>query len=154
MVARGDRDAQAVLDEIDRATPADRYVVFMGFCPGADFENRLDVGWREQGVCTFVFHESEQQSERFSGILAGDLIVLKKRERFGETMRLYGYGRVTGFKCDADGHRYLTMEWSPEQTVIEVPLMGCNSTVDIRTMEQVESQMPPEFFDWLGNAGR
>jgi hypothetical protein len=47
-----------------------------------------------------------------------------------------------------------TMDWSQQQTVIEVPLMGCNSTVDIRTTEQVESQMPPEFFDCLGNAGR
>jgi hypothetical protein len=32
----------------------------------------------------------------------------------------------------------------------EVPLMACNSTVDIKLMSQVEEQMPEEFFEWLG----
>jgi hypothetical protein len=125
----------------------------MGFCPGADFDNRLDIEWRQRNICTFVFHESEQQSERFGSIWPGDLIVTKKRHRFGETMQLFGYGRVAGFHYDEDGHRVLEMNWSDQQEVIEVPLIGCNSTVDIRTMEQIEAQMPEEFFAWLGTAG-
>lgn len=153
-ILQGDQEAQAILQEIDRTTPSDKYIVFMGFCPGADFDNRLDIGWREQGVCTFVFHESDQQSERFDSIWPGDLIVLKKRHRFGETMQLFGYGRVVGFKYDPDGHRVLQMDWSDQQEIIELPLMGCNSTVDIRTIEQVEAQMPTGFFDWLGYARR
>lgn len=34
--AQGDVDAQTVLDEIDLASPADKEIVFMGFCPDAD----------------------------------------------------------------------------------------------------------------------
>ena len=146
-----DADARAVLEEIDRATPSDRYIIFMGFCPGADFANRLDVEWREKKVCTFVFLESEQQSQRFNDIWPDDLIVLKKRQRFGETMQLYGHGRVTEVKYDPSGNRYLEMNWSPQEEIIEVPLMGCNSTVDVRTIERVEAEMPVEFFTWLGD---
>jgi hypothetical protein len=153
IVRQGDDAAREVLEEIDRATPADRYLVFIGFCPNADFSNRLDTEWREQGVCTFVFHESEQQSERFNSIWPGDLIILKKRHHFGESIQLFGHGRVIGIKHDTAGHRYLEMNWAAQQRIIEVPLMGCNSTVDVRSIEQVETQMPPEFYGWLGEAG-
>ena len=105
----GDEGAQTVLAAIDSATPADSYMVFMGFCPGADINNRLDTQWRRDGVCTFVFHESEQQSARFNEIWPGDLIILKKRHQFGKTMQLFGYGRVTGVKYDGENHRYLEM---------------------------------------------
>ena len=150
----GDEDARSLLNEIDRATPRDTYIVFMGFCPGADMANRLDIEWRRDGVCTFVFHESEQQSARFNEILPGDLIVLKKRHQFGKTMQLFGHGRVTGAKYDAENHRYLEMNWADQQEVIEVPLMACNATVDFRTIEAVEDQMPQEFFTWLGQSPR
>ena len=122
----------------------------MGFCPSADINNRLDIEWKRLGVCTFVFHESDQQSERFNAILPGDLIVLKKRHRFGETMQLFGHGRVVGVKYDSENHRYLEMNWSNQEEIIEVPLMGCNATVDTRSIEQVEEQIPEEFFKWLG----
>jgi hypothetical protein len=153
-VRQGDRDAEAVLEAIDRATPSDSYIVFMGFCPGADFANRLDVAWKANGVCTFVFHESDQQSERFNDIWPGDLIVLKKRQRFGETMQLYGHGRVTGIRHDTSSNRYLEMDWSPQETIIEVPLLGCNSTVDVRAIERVEAEMSDTFFAWLGEPPR
>jgi hypothetical protein len=150
----GDGDARTLLDEIDRATPKDTYIVFMGFCPGADLANRLDIEWRRNQVCTFVFHESEQQSVRFNEILPGDLIVLKKRHEFGKTMQLFGHGRVTGVKYDAENHRFLEMKWDEQQEVIEVPLMACNSTVDFRTINAVEDQMPQQFFTWLGQSPR
>jgi hypothetical protein len=41
------------------------------------------------------------------------------------------------------------MNWSTQDQIIEVPLMGCNSTVDVRTIEQVEAEMPVDFFSWL-----
>ena len=74
----------------------------MGFCPGANFDNRLDIEWKEKGICTFIFLRSEQQLERFNDIWPGDLIVLKKRHQFGKTMLLYGHGRATGIKYDQD----------------------------------------------------
>lgn len=149
LVAKGDMEASEVIKAIDEAVPTDTSIVFMGFCPGASFENRLDIEWKEKGVCTFIFLESEVQLERFNDIWPGDLIVLKKRHEFGETMRLYGHGRARAVRYDENGHRYLEMDWSTQESVLEVPLMGCNSTVDVRSMEQVAKEMPQAFFDWL-----
>lgn len=146
---RGDVDAAVVIAEIDGTSPIDKAMVFMGFCPGANFDNRLDIEWKEKGICTFTFLQSEQQLERFNDIWPSDLIVLKKRHQFGKTMLLYGHGRVTGVKYDQSQTRYLDVNWSKQDQIIEVPLMGCNSTVDIRTIKQVEEDMPPEFYSWL-----
>lgn len=146
---QGDKDAKVVLDEIDRTEPMDDVIVFMGFCPGATMDNRLDIEWKKNGVCTFVFLDSQHQLERFNSIWPGDLIVLKKRHAFGKTMQLFGHGRVTGVQHDSEGNRYLLMNWSNQDEVIEVPLMGCNSTVDVRTIEQVEAEMPELFYAWL-----
>jgi len=151
-LATGDTEAQLVMDAINNATPADSYILFMGFCPGADFDERLDTVWKEQGICRFDYLESEHQSERFNSICKGDLVVLKKREKFGKTMKLYGCGRVKSVAYDKDKVRYLLMDWSNQDEVIEVPLMGCNSTVDIKSIEAVENEMPAEFYSWLGQA--
>lgn len=153
MYKKGDSEATVVISEIDKTSPQDKEIVFMGFCPGANIENRMDTEWKEKGVCTFVFWESEQQRERFENIWPGDLLVLKKRQQFGKTMQLYGHGRVTGIKHDGDGLRYLEMKWSKQEQVIAVPLMACNSTVDVRSIERVEDEMPPEFFSWLDSEG-
>ncbi|MCL1043711.1 hypothetical protein L2712_18965 [Shewanella marisflavi] len=64
-------------------------------------------------------------------------------------MKLYGHGRVNGIAYDEDQVRYLKMGWSNQEEIIEVPLMGCNSTVDIKTIEAVEDEMPEEFYTWL-----
>ncbi|UGB45429.1 hypothetical protein LQ772_15840 [Frateuria edaphi] len=149
LVRKGDGEAQAVVDAIMSACPSDTRVVFMGFCPGADFNNRLDIEWKAKGVCTFSFLDSDQQVARFNEICTGDLIVLKKRHVFGKTMRLFGHGRVSSIAFDENGKRYLNMRWSAQDEEIEVPLMAANSTVDIRSMEQVEADMPDEFFKWL-----
>ena len=148
-LAIGDTEAQQVLDAINSATPTDSYVLFMGFCPGADFSERLDTEWKEQGICRFDYLESEHQAERFNSICKGDLVVLKKREKFGKTMKLYGHGRVKAVAYDDDQIRYLKMDWSDQDQVIEVPLMGCNSTVDVKSIEMVEDEMPQEFYEWL-----
>lgn len=151
-IAAGDRDAEHVVSAINQAKPADAYVLFMGFCPGADFNDRLDIEWKAKGICRFDYLKSTQQLERFNSICVGDLVVLKKREKFGETMRLFGHGRVKSIAYDENDIRYLVMDWSDQSAVIEVPLMGCNSTVDVRSIEAVEGEMPEEFWDWLGMA--
>jgi hypothetical protein len=148
---QGDADAQQVLAAMDTAVPDDAYILFMGFCPDAAFSGRLDIEWKEKGICRFDWPESAHQQERFESICKGDLVVLKKREKFGKTMKLYGHGRVTALATDENNVRFLQMEWSAQNSEIEVPLLGCNSTVDIRTMDVVEAEMPAEFFQWLKN---
>lgn len=148
----GDMDAQTVLQAVDSAVAKDASMIFMGFCPNADIDNRLDTEWKTHGICTFDYDESVVQMETFRSICTGDLIVLKKVEQFGKTMRLYGHGRVTGTKEGADGRRQLEMKWSAQDQVIEVPLMGCQSTVNLRSMESVEAAMSEEFFAWIEEA--
>jgi hypothetical protein len=124
-------------------------IVFFGFCPGADFSKRLDTRWKQLGICEFQYFESKVQVKRFASIEVGDLIVLKKRQIIGKTMRVYGYGLVTGITKDDKGNRVLKVDWSSQEQVIEVPLMGCNATIDIRTIDNVRAEMPDEFFEWL-----
>lgn len=45
-------DAKIIIDAINLATPSDTEILFMGFCPDADIDNRLDIEWREKGICT------------------------------------------------------------------------------------------------------
>lgn len=148
-LAQGDFDAKEVLSAINIAKPVDSYVLFMGFCPDADVNNRLDIEWKEKGICRFDYFESEHQVDRFNTICAGDLVILKKREIFGKTMKLYGHGRVKSVAYDENNIRYLVMDWSDQEEIIEVPLMACNSTVDIKSIEAVEDEMPDGFYQWL-----
>ncbi len=146
---RGDLDAREVLVAINQAKPVDSYILFMGFCPDADFNERLDTEWKEKGICRFDYLESEHQLERFNTICTGDKVVLKKIEIFGKTMKLFGHGRVKSVAYDENNIRYLVMDWSNQEEIIEVPLMGCGSTVNIKSIEAVEDEMPDEFYRWL-----
>lgn len=148
-LVKGDADAQAVIDAIGTAVPLDKYYIFMGFCPGADFTRRQDIRWREDGVCDFFFYDSEHQIERFCSILPGDLIILKKIEKFGKTMTLFGHGRVVELLNTVTGDRILKMNWSNQHEVIEVPLLACNETVNVKSPSQVDGVMPQFFWDWL-----
>jgi hypothetical protein len=143
-------DAKIIVDAIAEAIPSDTYIVFMGFCPDADFENRLDVDWKEKGVCTFEFLSDDRQKAAFYSILVNDLIILKKNAIFGKTMKLYGCGRVKSIEHNEKYGRYLVMDWSKKEEIIEVPSLACTSTVNIiKTIEEVEKYMPKEFFNWL-----
>lgn len=151
-LARGNSDAQFLIDEVNATpvSPLHKEYVFMGFCPDADFRNRQDEKWMAEGFCKFDFLESEHQYRRFCDIRAGDVMILKKREKFGETMKLFGHGvvkRVVDSK--ASEKQYLRVDWFKPETEIEVPLMGCNSTVDVRSIDVVEGSMPAEFWDWM-----
>lgn len=149
MLEDGDMSAADVISAINSATPADSYILFMGFCPDADINNRLDTEWKESGICRFDYRESESQAARFDTICKGDLVILKKREVFGKTMKLFGHGRVISVAYDEKNTRYLILNWSDQSSVIEVPLMGCNSTVDIKPIDAVKNEMSDEFWQWL-----
>lgn len=146
----GDPDAEAILQALANATCVDAEYVFMGFCPDAQFEKRQDLEWRQQAHCSFDFFEDKAQTARFQRIVAGDLIILKKRHDFGKTMRLYGHGRALSSARKQEGLLFVDVQWSNQTEVIEVPLMGCNTTVDVRSLETLRTQNIPElFFDWL-----
>lgn len=151
VIGRGNAAAQEVLDAINRAAPTDSYFVFMGFCPGADFSNRLDMEWKRKGICTFEFFDSERQMKRFRSIHVGDMIILKKNQERGRTMRLYGHGRVASLDKSPKGDFMLKMLWSTQADEIEVPLMACNDTVNIRELERVDKAMPDEFWRWIND---
>ena len=151
-LAEDDPSRAELTHAFDNAVPADSYLVFMGFCPGADFKRRQDTRWRSLGICEFEFDSSETQIRRFSTIRVGDQIILKKREIIGKTMKLYGHGKVIGADYTAEGRRVLKMGWHADETIIEVPLMGCNSTVNLKKTATVLNEMPSEFHEWLYQA--
>ena len=104
-ITQGDPEAALVLEAIRQAKPRDLYYVFMGFCPNADLSNRVDGEWREQGICSMDLWESagsERQAAEFMSIKVGDLVILKKNQKIGETMRLSGFGRVTRIRASTD----------------------------------------------------
>ncbi|WP_428503377.1 hypothetical protein [Roseateles sp.] len=146
----GDHEAEEVLQALVTATCVDTEYVFLGFCPDAQFEKRQDLEWRTSGHCSFDFLEDKAQTSRFQRIVAGDLIVLKKRHEFGKTMKLYGHGRARSPARMQGGVLLIDVQWSNQAEVIEVPLLGCNTTVDVRSLEVLRTQaMPPSFFEWL-----
>lgn len=149
---QGDLDAKVVIDEIDKAIPADQDILFMSFCPDGDVNNRLDIEWKKKGICRYDWDGSEPQMNRFCDICAGDLVILKKRQQIGVSMKLYGYGRVKSVAFDCDKMRYLVMDWSDQSEVIEVPSVGCSCTVDVKSIGLVEEAMPEKFWEWLVGA--
>lgn len=149
----GANEAREIVDAIDRIGPPkiEAQYAFLGFCPGADIERRQDEKMLKNGIYEFDFVSSETQLKRMGRIMAGDTIILKKREVFAETMRIYSHGPVTQV-CESKftGKPYFNVDWITPPEFLEVPLMGCNSTINIRELAHVEESMPKEFWDWLG----
>jgi hypothetical protein len=90
-LTKGDPVAALVLEAIRQAKPRDLYYVFMGFCPNADLNNRVDGKWREQGICSINLWESagsERQAADFMSIKKGDLVILKKNQRDDAPVRV------------------------------------------------------------------
>ena len=143
-----------VLKAIEQAKPKDLYYVFMGFCPDATLDNRLDAEWRRDGICYMQHWDgNERQVQDFDDIKVGDLVVLKKNQVMGKTMRLYGHGRVAGIQYanhPLREDRYLTTQWAAPTEEIEVPSIGCSARVNVRTADRVHAEMPDKFYEWLG----
>ncbi len=124
-------------------------VAFIGFCPGGDFGLRRDGRWRKLGICEFDYDGSPIQTRRFASIRVGDRVILKKNQVRGKTMRLFGHGEVTAIDFTPEGRRFLRVRWHPDDSVIEVPLLGCNATVNVRNAAAVLDKMPEEFRRWF-----
>jgi hypothetical protein len=122
---------------------------FMGFCPGAEIERRKDVKWREQGTCDFDYCESEGQMTAFSLQVPGDWIILKKVNGPSPTMTLYGFGKIMKRLMDVNGFTYFDVNWNDQSEEILVPLMGCNSNINMKTLDRVEKVMGKEFWVWF-----
>ena len=129
--------------------PKDRRIVFVDFCPGGVVVNRLDVGWLQQGICTFDYFSSEEQWEAFQSISMGDLIVMKRDLQITQTTRLYAHGRVIALELNENRDRVLLVDWSHQKDQIEVPMIRCNNMVKIQEIGEVEAAMPVEFWRWL-----
>lgn len=150
----GDERAREVIEIINSTAvpPLQAEYIFMGFCPDTSFESRQDIDWKKRGICNFEFIQNTLQLKRFCDIMPGDTIILKKRHEFGESMWLYGHGKVKSVGSRRkDGIPYCVMDWSKQEQILEVPLMGCNTTVDVRTLQVVEKILHPDFWKWLGS---
>lgn len=143
-----ERDARAARL---KAAPHDRRIAFVDFCPGGVVVQRLDIGWIQQGICTFDYFSSEEQWETFQSISMGDLIVMKRDLLISQTTRLYAHGRVVALELNENRDRVLIVEWSHEQDQIEVPRVVCKNMVKIQDIDEVEAAMPVEFWHWLMN---
>jgi len=135
---------------IEKSSTRDSRIIFMGFCPNADFARRLDLDWKSRGVCEFHFDDSEHQDRNFATIRKGELLVLKKNHVLGKSVQLYGHGRVVDICFDEEQRRYLKVDWSLDDSIIEVQLTGCTATVNIMTRSKVEAKCGADFYKWLG----
>jgi len=148
--------AQLVIDAINEtAVPKiEAEYAFLGFCPGGNFDNRLDTFWLTAGICKFDNIKSQRQLHRFSHIHKGDTIILKKMLQWGVSMELFAYGEVLEVR-DAKASQliYFHVDWHEHDQYLIVPAMAARSTVDVRSLAKVEATMPLEFWDWL-SAGR
>jgi hypothetical protein len=150
LIEKGDAGAQDILDALAFVAERDQTIVFMDFCPGGVLRNRLDLDWKKWGNCTFEFHPGNDQLQTFNAIPEGALIVLKKAQQIGETMRVYGHGRVDSVTHLPSSGNILHMNWSKEQKYeIEIPLMGCANAVNIVETASLEGAGFREFWDWL-----
>ena len=127
--------------------------VFMGYCPGADLSRRRDIEWIRDGFIDFHFIEDDIQHRRYNTIHPPDKIILKKREEIGVSMIIHAYGEVTESAISkSTGLTYHRVDWKIKDKPILVPLLGCNPTVNVRSITQVDEGMTQEFWDWLKQA--
>ena len=66
-------------------------------------------------------------------------------------MKLFGFGKIKVRIHSQDGAISYKMNWNTQKETIELPLMGCNATINVRSLEVVEREMPSEFWDWLSS---
>jgi hypothetical protein len=149
--------AQLVIDAInDTAVPKiEAEYAFLGFCPGGNFDNRLDTFWLTSGICKFDNIISQRQLRRFSRIHKGDTIILKKMLQWGVSMELFAYGEVLEVRdSQLTQLSYFHVDWHEHDEYLIVPAMAARSTVDVRSLAKVEGTMPPEFWSWLATGRR
>ncbi len=150
LIEKGDTGAQDILDALAKVAERDRNIVFMDFCPGGVLRNRLDLDWKKWGNCTFEFQPGNDQLQTFNSIPEGALVILKKVQQVGETMRLYGHGRVNSVTHLPSSGNILHMDWLKEQKYeIEIPILGCVNSVNFVAKDSLDKRELQEFWDWL-----
>jgi hypothetical protein len=140
------------MDAIDTVSvpPLQAEYVFMGYCPGGSLDNRQDDVWIADGICEYDWVSDAIQMTRFYEVMVGDTIILKKRQTYGETMMISAHGKVLKREqSNKTGKRYFRVDWRVPRDFLIVPLMGCNSTVNTRSLKFVEDVMPKDFWGWL-----
>ena len=147
----GDSDAKLVVKAVEEAVPSDRFFIFMGFCPDANVENSQYEEWLSKGICTYHWFKDKVQTEAFENIRVNDLIILKKQNIRRQKMFLHGWGRVKSYRHDKSSRHTLEMEWSQQNQIIEIPLMGATKTVNPKALKGIEEKLPEAFFKWLGD---
>jgi hypothetical protein len=148
--------AREVMHVIDTTAvpPLQAEYVFMGYCPDAKLENRQDDIWIKDGICEYNWVSDAKQLSKFDQIMVGDTIILKKREIFGETMKIHAHGKITKRETsDITKKIYFRVDWRVPKEFLIVPLMACNSTVNPRSIENVERAMHEDFWAWLKEGG-
>lgn len=154
---RGNSAAQILIDAINQtAVPKlERQYAFLGFCPDGTLDSRLDEFWLKEGICKFTNIASKPQLKRFSSIHTGDTIILKKVLQWGVTIELFAYGEVIAVQDSSLTNLiYFYVDWHSHSEYLIVPALGSRSTVDVRTPETVENNMPKEFWAWLSSGKR
>ncbi len=147
---KGNRYAAGILRALTQSAQRDGRMVFMSFCPGGVLRNRVDQDWKTWGNCTFEFDGGDGQLETFNAIVEGDLVVLKKPQRIGETMQLYGQGRVREITVLSKSGNILHMDWVQNNAyAAEVPMLGCERAVTFVETSRLVEEMPQAFWDWL-----
>lgn len=156
-LAQGNSAAQILIDAINQtAVPKlERQYAFLGFCPDGTMDSRLDEFWLKEGLCKFDNIASEPQLKRFSLIHTGDTIILKKVLQLGITIELFAYGEVLEVQDSSLTNLiYFYVDWHSHSEYLIVPALGSRSTVDVRSLDMVESTMPKEFWRWLATGKR
>ena len=121
----------------------------MDFCPGADIKRRRDTMWRKESTCTFHLEGDAGQMTAFSLQVPGDWIILKKIQEADKTMALYGFGKITKRLMNEKGFTYFNVNWNDQSKEILVPLIGCNSNINMKTLERIKKTMDKVFWDWI-----
>jgi len=52
---------------------------------------------------------------------------------------------------DIKGFTYFDVNWNDQPEEMLVPLMGCNSNINMKTLERVKKVMVKEFWVWLSH---
>ena len=149
-ILKDDPEEVMLLIETISVPPLQEQYVFMGYCPNASLENRQDDIWIADGICEFNWVSSEKQLNDFYEIMVGDTIILKKRETFGKTMKISAHGKIIKREESRINKKlYFRVDWRVPKEFLIVPLMGCNATVNPRSIEHVDAEMSEDFWEWL-----
>jgi len=123
--------------------------LFIDFCANNDITQRLDLAWKEKGICELDQMEGTSLDKDLKNLSAANHVILKKNNPNGETMNLFGYGLIRSIKRDDHGKSYLSVWWSKQEQVIEIPLMNCQSNINPISNEEICASLTEKELDYF-----